>query len=62
MMENGKKMRIGIMMPGKEVITLYPQQYLRNKQTTLKYFSQMYYQQMADAGEVTRYFCLEKGN
>lgn len=62
MMENGKRMCNGIMMPGKEVLTLYPQQYLRNRQTTLKCLSQMYYQQMADAGEVTWYFCLEKGN
>lgn len=53
MMENGKKKHNWIMMPGKEVVTLYPQEYLRNKQTILRYLSQMYYQQMANAGDVT---------
>lgn len=47
-----KKMQSWIMMPGKGIITLYPQVYLRNKQIIFRYFSQMYYPQMTDARAV----------
>lgn len=34
MIENGKKMHNRIMMPGKEVVALYPQEYLEKNNST----------------------------